>query len=212
MILVSAVTAMCMVGGTMAYLTDSERTINKFQVGKVDIQLTEPSWVEASNQQIQPTSIIPKDPQITNVGINDAFVYLEVKIPMANVVTADTTGMRVGQGIAQNQELFTFTPEKNWSQIKKKTVDGNMVYTYAYNKILAKTQKTTALFENVTFANVIEGQIDENKYDISVSAYAIQTEHTGGDGVDIPAQAKAAYEKYANQNLGKIGAVQVLNE
>lgn len=32
------------VGGTMAYLTDSEQTTNTFTIGKVKIDVQEPGW------------------------------------------------------------------------------------------------------------------------------------------------------------------------
>lgn len=206
---IGAVCATCLVGGTLAYLTDAERVTNKFQVGKIDIELTEPTWNETENQEITPTQIIKKDPQITNVGINDAFVYLEVSVPMASVITTNNIGIRENNGVARYQELFTFAPNSAWTLLKSEELNRNMVYTYSYNQILKKNAVTTPLFQTVTFANVVEGQIDEQKYDVKVNAFAIQTEHTGDDGSDIPAQAKAAYTKYANQNLGTSGAVEV---
>lgn len=207
LLVAGALCVTCFAGGTFAYLTDAERTTNKFQVGKVDIQLTEPHWEETLNQTLVPTQIIPKDPTVTNVGVNDAFVYLEVKVPMANVITTDSAGVRQSDGTAVNQQLFTFQANPGWTLLKSEEVNGNMVHTYAYNKILAKSDVSVPLFNNVTFANVVEGQIDSNKYDIPVAAFAIQTEHTGGTSTDIPTQAKEAYEKYVNQNLGQTGAV-----
>ena len=77
------------IGGTMAYLTDREETVNEFTVGKIDIQLLEPHWKPEENKNLVPTQEILKDPQIKNTGQNDAFVYLEVTVPVRNVITAD---------------------------------------------------------------------------------------------------------------------------
>ena len=56
-----------------------------------------------------------------------------------------------------------------------------MVYTYAYNHILKPGTKTTTLFDTVTFANIIEGQLDAQQIDMPVRAYAIQATNTGDD-------------------------------
>ena len=52
----------------------------------------------------------------------------------------------------------------------------------------------------MTFANVIEGQIDSREYIVPVEAFAIQTANTGDGSGNIPAEALAAYQKYVNQN------------
>ncbi len=188
------------IGGTIAYLTDQKETVNKFTVGKVEIDLTEPNWKEDEHQDLQPGETIKKDPLVTNTGVNDAYVYLEVQIPMASVITADSSGNRENQGNAAEQELFTFNANSSWTQISKTSANGNMIYVYSYNQILAPEESTAPLFDTVTFANVIEGQIDLNTYDIPIEAFAIQTANTGDGSGNIPSEARAAYEKYVNQN------------
>lgn len=190
-------------GGTMAYLTDYAETTNEFTVGKVDIDLTEPNWRPDENKKIEPSQVITKDPQITNNGINDAFVYLEVSIPVENVTTANADGTRIE---AKETELFSFAAKNDWTRIDKRKVGKSQVYTYSYNKILKKGETTTPLFDTVTFANVIEGQLDTQTLQIPVRAYAIQTVNTGNNGGSIIEQAKNAYKKYVNQNINQDGA------
>lgn len=192
------------VGGTAAYLTDYDSVVNEFTVGKVDIELDEPNWTPNEHVDIEPTEEIRKDPQITNTGVNDSFVYLEVSIPTAEVITADIEGNRVEKKLT---ELFTYTKSADWTQLEAKMLNGNKVYTYCYNKILKPSQTTTALFETVTFANVIEGQLDTAHLEVPVRAYAIQTVNTGGDAGTIVQQAATAFQKYVKQNLGQNGAV-----
>lgn len=209
MLLAGSLAALLTIGGSVAYLTDVERTTNKFQVGKVDIELSEPNWNEDDNQQIEPTQVIKKDPMVTNIGVNDAYVYLEVEVPMAEVITAAENGIREANGAKVYQELFTFESNNNWTLISKNELNNYMVYTYSYDKILSAGDATNTLFDTVTFANVVEGQIDENKYEIPVHAFAIQTENTGNGSGNVKAEAKAAYTKYVNQNLKQPGAVEV---
>lgn len=188
------------IGGTVAYLTDQDAADNKFTVGKVEVELEEPSWEEEEHQDLQAGESVEKDPHITNTGVNDAYVYLEVQVPMETVITAAEDGTRENGGVAVNQELFTFTANKNWTQISKTESNGNMVYVYSYDKILASGESTNTLFDTMTFANVIEGQIDSREYIVPVEAFAIQTANTGDGSGNIPAEALAAYQKYVNQN------------
>lgn len=202
-ILCCAVSALA-AGGTMAYLTDYDKTVNEFTIGKVDIELQEPNWKPEENTKVEPSQQIRKDPQVKNNGKNDAFVYLEVSIPTADVITADAAGNRIDK---KNTELFTFVKKADWTQIEAKTSGKNKIYTFAYNKILKPGQTSTTLFDTVTFANIIEGQLDTQQFTVPVRAYAIQSVNTGGDTGTVAQQAVAAYQKYVQQNNGQAGGV-----
>ena len=185
------------VGGVSAYLTDYEKVSNEFTVGKVDIELKEPEWKPEENKKIEPSKVIHKDPQITNTGTNDAFVYMEVSIPMANVEAAAENGERLGKKV---QELFSFEAKDSWMQMSVQNTESRRTYTYAYKKILKPQETSESLFDTVKFLNLIEGQLDGQTFEIPVRAYAIQTSYTGGSSDNLSEQIKAAYEKYVNQN------------
>ena len=192
------------VGGVSAYLTDYEKVSNEFTVGKVDIELKEPEWKPEENKKIEPSKVIHKDPQITNTGTNDAFVYMEVSIPMANVEAAAENGERLGKKV---QELFYFEAKDSWMQLSVQNTESRRTYTYAYTKILKPQETSEALFDTVKFLNLIEGQLDGQTFEIPVRAYAIQTSYTGGSSDSLSEQIKAAYEKYVNQNKNQDGKV-----
>ena len=192
------------VGGVSAYLTDYEKVSNEFTVGKVDIELKEPEWKPEENKKIEPSKVIHKDPQITNTGTNDAFVYMEVSIPMANVEAATENGERLGKKV---QELFYFEAKDSWMQLSVQNTESRRTYTYAYTKILKPQETSVALFDTVKFLNLIEGQLDGQTFEIPVRAYAIQTSYTGGSSDNLSEQIKAAYEKYVNQNKNQDGKV-----
>lgn len=192
------------VGGVSAYLTDYEKVSNEFTVGKVDIELKEPEWKLEENKKIEPSKVIHKDPQITNTGTNDAFVYMEVSIPMANVEAAAENGERLGKKV---QELFYFEAKDSWMQLSVQNTESRRTYTYAYTKILKPQETSEALFDTVKFLNLIEGQLDGQTFEIPVRAYAIQTSYTGGSSDNLSEQIKAAYEKYVNQNKNQDGKV-----
>ena len=188
------------IGGTVAYLTDQDAADNKFTIGKVDVELSEPNWKESEHQDLQAGEVVQKDPFITNTGINDAYVYMEVQVPLETVITAAKDGTRANGGAAVKQEIFTFSPNANWTQISKTESNNHMVYVYSYDKVLAAGEATNTLFDTMTFANIIEGQIDENEYIIPVEAFAIQTANTGDGSGNVSSEALAAYQKYVKQN------------
>ncbi|HJD25794.1 MAG TPA: SipW-dependent-type signal peptide-containing protein [Candidatus Blautia intestinipullorum] len=201
-VLMLGVLCLASIGGVSAYLTDYDKADNQFTVGKVEIELQEPKWNPEDHSKIEPGKEIPKDPQIRNTGVNDAFVYLEVSVPMAEVTAADQEGNRLERKM---QELFSYQAGENWTKLKSETVEDNMIYVYAYNEILEPEETTEPLFETMHFLNVIEGQLDMQQLSVPVRAYAIQTAYTGDGGETAAEQARAAYEKYVNQNREQEG-------
>ena len=78
----------------------------------------------------------------------------------------------------------------------------NRVRAECPEDFLKPGEKTATLFNTVTFANIIEGQLDTQQLDMPVRAYAIQSTNTGDDKTTVLEQATAAYQKYVNQNKG----------
>ena len=200
--LLLGVLCLASIGGVSAYLTDYDKADNQFTVGKVEIELQEPEWDPEEHTKIELGKEIPKDPQIINTGVNDAFVYLEVSVPMADVIAADQDGNRLERKM---QELFSYQAGASWTKLKSEPVEENMVYVYAYNEILEPEETTDPLFETMNFLNIIEGQLDMQKLSVPVRAYAIQAAYAGGSGETVAEQARAAYEKYVNQNREQEG-------
>ena len=148
--------------------------------------------------------VISKDPRIKNTGINDAYAYLEVSIPTANVIAAADNGSRLEKRV---QELFSFQSKASWTKLNSQKVGNKQVYVFAYNKILKPQETTESLFDTVKFLNIIEGQLDGQQLEIPVRAYAIQASYTGGDAENVVEQARSAYQKYVDQNKNQPGQV-----
>ena len=68
--------------------------------------------------------VISKDPRIKNTGINDAYAYLEVSIPTANVIAAADNGSRLEKRV---QELFSFQSKASWTKLNSQKVGNNQV-------------------------------------------------------------------------------------
>lgn len=192
-----------MVGGTMAYLTDTETATNTFTVGKVTVDLLEPNYPGNGSDQttdIIPGEEIPKDPTLKNTGKNSSVVFTRINIPMQKVITAGEDGKRLNDGKAANTELFLFKNDQggaynsinsNWIELSKVYLNdaGAVVdkdnatmcsYLYGYTHVLAVDAKTEPVFSTVKLANIIEGQADDEKKDIDIYSYAIQASNIAG--------------------------------
>ncbi len=202
------------ISGVMAYLTDTKQKSNNFVIGKVQIELQEPSWNPTKDtdsdgeydmvEDVLPNVAIPKDPQIENTGNNSAYVYLKVITPIEFVVTVDDNGNILNDGEKVATELFTYEiTGEDWEEIvseKVKSVDektGKETQTrvFSYKKELEKGQTTSKLFKEVKPANVVENQIELNQYTIEIEAYAIQTK-----GLPEDSTRADAYQIFKNQN------------
>ena len=92
------------IGGISAYFTDTDTQTNKFTVGKVTVDLTEPEWdkypdkdnngIPDQAEDLTPNKTIVKDPVITNTGINEAFIFATVEVPCRNIIVANADGTR----------------------------------------------------------------------------------------------------------------------
>ena len=185
-VLATGLVGLMAIGGIGAYFTDGETATNEFTIGRISIDLQEPNWIPPTN--ITPNQTIPKDPQVKNDGINEAYVFLEVTVPYKNIVVAELNGIKKP---AADTELFTYTVNNGWTEIgtpKKDTLNGTVTHLYAFAKDnvctpLLKGETTPALFDTVTFVNATEDQgLEETNKEIVINAYGIQTKDINGSG------------------------------
>ena len=190
-IIAAALLAVLAISGISAYFTDGDTATNTFTVGKVEIDLQEPSWNPDIATAITPKEEFPKDPKVKNIGENDAFVFLEVVVPYANVVTANDDGTK---NEAADIELFSYDVNSGWAEVGEATKDadaGTITHLYAYGTgtvmtALAKDAATPTLFDYIKFANVVEDQaLEGTTQNVVVNAYAIQTTNINDEKTDL---------------------------
>lgn len=178
-VLVGALVGCMTIGAVSAYFTDADTATNTFTVGKVSIDLQEPDWVPPTN--ITPEQEFAKDPKILNDGINDAYVFAEIVVPYANVVTANDNGTK---NAAADTELFSYDLKDGWVEVGTPAKDETaktVTHLYAYGSAdamtaLGKDAETPSVFDYVRFANIVEDQqLEGTILDVVVNAYAIQT-------------------------------------
>ncbi|QNM08278.1 TasA family protein [Wansuia hejianensis] len=190
--LAAALAGVLIVGGVSAYFTDADTATNTFTVGKISLDLQEPSWNPDQVKDLTPNQVVQKDPQIKNDGINDEFVFLEVTVPYKNVVTVNDAGVKQ---TAADTELVKYTVNAGWTELgsgEKDTVAETVLHRYVYGTdqactALAKDQVTPALFDSITVANVVEDQtLEQTTQNIQVEAFGIQANDIGADDKTAP--------------------------
>jgi len=186
-----------LVGGAIAYFTDTDTKTNTFTIGSVDITLTEPLWDELVKtggdtsipddaEDMMPGESVTKDPTINNVSTkNDAYVFAKVEVPCTTIVAPATEAV----------ELFTYTVNTEWAELSSAAVactDGGTathVYYYGTGGTLTKLNKaanastptstSAPVFGSVTLRSTLKAaeipNINNNKT-ITVNAYGIQAD------------------------------------
>ena len=182
------------IGGAIAYFTDTDEKTNVFTIGNVDITLTEPSWnlTDTNNNNIPdaaedmlPGESVAKDPTINNVSTKSpAYVFVKVEVPCTTVTTGTP------------EEIFTYTVNSGWTELNVSnslpvacTSGGTATHVYYYGSngtltTLAKaaddstpTSTSTAVFSSVTLRSTLTGNEGlTGEKNIVVTGYGIQTE------------------------------------
>lgn len=179
------------VGGILAYFTDSDERTNVFTIGtNVDIILSEnQTWVAGTGSNagkyvsenannMAPGSYVDKSPTVTcEKGKSDVYVFVKVTSP-----------------IVDDEEVLTYTKENGWIQVGSDdttTESGKVIRVYAYASEVSGTNTLTTLTGGQTTSPVFTGVtineyfgsdstkgalIQGNSYDLKVEAYGIQTE------------------------------------
>ena len=177
--------AVFIVGGAVAFFTDTDTKTNTFTVGDVEISLTEENWsttdadsdgVPDAAEGLMPGDSVAKDPKITNTGSNDAYVFAKVEIPC----TTDTPA----------EEIFSYTTNSGWYLMSNGSCSaGTATKIYAYGTSSAMTtlpptsgsNATATLFDTVSLNSTIDGSetgLSGNK-NVVVTGYAVQTTGLG---------------------------------
>ena len=179
------------VGGAIAYFTDTETKTNTFTIGSVDITLTEAGWDALTDtdedgipdlaEDMMPGESVTKDPLITNVSTkNPAYVFVKLEVPCTTIVAPATV----------SQELFTYTINAGWTELTVSnelpvacTSGGTATHVYYYGSngsltaLATSTATTNPLFSSVTLRSTLtgnEGLTGEKQ--IVITGYGIQTD------------------------------------
>lgn len=200
--LVIALAAVAVLGGTLAYFTDTAENTNTFTMGNVAITLdeapverVEDEWVPVEGEDrveaneyanIYPGVVLPKDPTVHNIGSYGAYVRVKITADLEAL-----TGMQAAEDLTKILDIDTV----NWTFVKK-VVDeeaGTVTFIYNYNTELAAEADTTAVFTEVSIPAALTNEdIEEyglDNFEIKIVAEAIQA-----DSFADVTEAFAAYD------------------
>ena len=204
-ILVAAIAVMLVaalvVGGTLAYFTDTKSADNVFTVGNVAIKLDESNVNDPNGKRVtsnEYTGVLPgiqykKDPVVTNTGKNDAYVRAVVTIENGmNWLGFYYDKTSTFPQVEAFEKLICNTLGDGWEIVDFKNVmstqdhpTSDTVVTLKYTGVtgvLAAGEATTAMFDKVMLpakmtASDITTRVAQNGvFHIDVVAQAIQAD------------------------------------
>ncbi len=188
--------------GTFAYFTGTDTVENVFTMseGLADkIEVVEPGWdltdedangVPDAAENLVPLQTVAKDPAVKNGSDIEAWCFVQVKVPTAEVSVVGEDGAPVA---AASHELFTYEVNEGWTQSGDPVVaDGYTTHTYLCDAQVAAGATSPALFDDVTLINLVEAQGNSGADKITVDGHAIQAEGF--------ADAASAWAAYGAQN------------
>jgi len=207
--------AVLLITGAVAFMTATDSADNVFTVGNVKIDLTEPDWkpdydsdgdgINDALSSIISNQIVPKNPTITNTGLNNAYVYIMVEVPKAySLEYVNKNNVTVTEN---HKPLFTFDVNEGWTLIDKQVAspenyyeeEAYDYYLFAFDETLLPGNSAT-LFDEVVFQNVTSSFTNSDNSDVilnvKVTGYAIQSDFYGNEATD----AASAWTLYSNQN------------
>ena len=184
---------MFVVGGAIAYFTDTDTKTNTFTIGSVDITLTETGWdaltdtdsdgIPDAAEDMMPGESVTKDPLVNNISTkNPAYVFAKVEVPCTTVESPATP-----------EEIFTYTVNAGWTELSTAAVactsGGTATHVYYYGTggtltTLAKATSATTptstsnpLFSTITLRSTLKGNEGlSGEKQVVVTGYGIQTE------------------------------------
>ena len=172
------------VGGAIAYFTDTDSATNTFTIGNVAITLSEPDWVTTDSnsngvpdaaENVMPGQEIPKDPTIAvDTGSNPALLFAKVEVPC--VGTTEIFDYDKGEYWVAIQETACTSgvATKIYALVSNPTAEATAQRMTAVSAGSDSTLFTKAIVNNLTNADVtaLQGQ----NLDLKVYAYGIQAE------------------------------------
>ena len=182
------------IGGAVAYFTDTDQKTNTFTIGGVDITVTEAGWdaladtndndIPDAAEDMMPGESVTKDPLINNVSTKSpAYVFAKVEVPCTTIVAPATT----------SEEIFTYTTNAGWTELSSAAVactsGGTATHVYYYGTggtltTLAKAANATTptstsnpLFSTISLRSTLKGNEGlTGQKQVVVTGYGIQTE------------------------------------
>ena len=185
-----------LIGGMLAFFTDADEDNKVFVLGNIKIKFSDESVenFDVEINKLTPNKTIDQKAELENVGENDAYIFVKVKMPHINV--------SVDGDEAKKTDLFTTNMNKEkWMELTQFNSEEVNFYTHVYAyvngsklaKFEAKTEQLTPkaeIFSQISFINIsnptqITDVFKEGKLQVDVTAYAIQADDIDNDPASV---------------------------
>ena len=201
-----AMAAILVVGGSLAYLTDTKTADNTFTMGDVKIKLDEKNVndptgdrVTSNTYEVYPGAVVTKDPIVHNVGKNGAYIRATVNVSnWMNLVGAyypDFKPTYPQEEYKAALNLLVGELGEGWSVVGVTAGDTFTIgqfdakFILKYEGILASGKDTTAMFQKVIVPAGIDNANTNSFNEVKVVAQAMQA-----NGFDSWDAAFAAFD------------------
>ena len=198
--------AVLVVGGTLAYFTDTKSADNVFTMGNVKITLDETDvnnpkerTTKGNTYDVYPGQTVTKDPIVHNTGKNAAYIRATVNVSdWMNLVAAyypDFKETYPNDGYKAALNLLVGELGKGWSVVGVEAGDTFTIgqfdakFILKYDGTLAADADTTAMFQHVIVPAGLDNANASSFSSVKVVAQAIQA-----DGFDSWEAAFTAFD------------------
>lgn len=182
--LVVALAVAAVVGGTLAYFTDTENATNTFTTGKVDITLNE--TFSENDAKLLPGKNIEKIVNVTN-NEEDAYVRLHIAFPADTIYYGENDGVQEYNNLVHFNQRYASLVAGEWNWTPTSAGVGGEHPGYPGNGTNYNTYTTT---------------IDNVEYRVFVVTY--MTKLAKNDTTKTDAMFNVYLDKYADTTDGEI--------
>ena len=173
-----ALVAAISIGGTIAYLTSTDKVENSFTVGKVAITLDEAqvntdgtavapaARVKANTYKLMPGHPYTKDPTVhVDADSEDSWIFVKVENGISDIEAAEATGENAYTPIAKQ------IANNGWALLDNQTNIYYKKYTAS-----ATAEKDLTVFSNFKISDNVTTWGNAADAKITVTAYAVQAD------------------------------------
>lgn len=210
--------ALLSVGGTVAYLTDNEQSTDVYTIGDINIGLLQ-NDVENGVVELMPGKTHDTYTRITNLGKNDAYVWLTVAIPSAlddaedkayqNILHWNTMGAFwngyhtntdyhvTAEAAYPKQYTYPVADEQTWiinnSEVEVQEIDGVSynVYTLKYAGVLKPGETTTPGLSTVYLDTKVDYNEETGKWVLVEKGVETEIDHDFSKNTNVIVKAHA---------------------
>lgn len=209
LIFTAAVVSVALVYTSIAYMIKQTELTNRFTKRDFDIDLLEPQYdllPEESRNNLVPNDTVAKDPKVKNTKDTDAFVFLKVTVPVAEITEYNPYNINdhptkhddevfylktTGTSLYVMNNVFNDTAaDANdngyWVRLQEREEGTDFsgetrTYVFGYSVYLTPEEESETLFDFVQLKNILQYELDpDDDIHIQVDAYGIQADYLEG--------------------------------